>query len=178
MSKNAKLVWGLLIGIIVVCLFVLVIVSIVKKSNNATVEKTQGQVIKEDVEKRNKEIKGSLKKEIKEELEKETKKETKETVKEEERGDFKVEVEEKEKSNEFSKENENEYYRNVYIESCLDGGKSSRAYCECTFDYMVNKVGIDKVFEIASRISTGELSQESLAMLTEAVVGCKLIHKK
>lgn len=64
-------------------------------------------------------------------------------------------------------------FREAYMGGCVTS-ETSDAYCGCTFDFIVDKYGMDKVVELGLEYQkTGELPSE----MVEAAVSCYYLLK-
>ena len=62
--------------------------------------------------------------------------------------------------------------RHDYIWGCTEEIGGQEDYCQCTYDYMLKRVGEDNLFEFFVSLYTDDASDESIGIFTDTIDNC------
>jgi len=65
-----------------------------------------------------------------------------------------------------------DYFESAYMEGCMESEESSRSYCKCTYDYVLNTFGKDELIDFSLRLTDGSYTDNDLTVFTNAVNSC------
>lgn len=88
-----------------------------------------------------------------------SKMETKKVLEDELGGDYRKELEDEAKKG--------------FIAGCVEDGTASYQSCECAYNYIITTYGFDKFVMLGLSASKGEVSDEFVSVIIEAVVHCQ-----
>lgn len=63
-------------------------------------------------------------------------------------------------------------FKDGFINGCMDGDSTKRDFCECSYTFLYNKYGVDRMISLGLRASDSNMNSDDQVMLEGALKAC------
>lgn len=58
------------------------------------------------------------------------------------------------------------------MDSCVGDNPSETKFCNCSYDYMINKIGISGMMDISIEVLNNKMSEKTIDLMSDAIIYC------